>query len=97
MISAILILLQKGGEKIVVNKLELKAEMIRIGVSASDLGRALRVSQVTINKRLNGKLPWSTNEVKVVALMLGLTLEQVNVIFFDNQLPNGNSSPAETP
>jgi response regulator RpfG family c-di-GMP phosphodiesterase len=75
--------------------MELNVVMMRRGVTANDLADVIKLSRPSFTKRRNGQLPFKQHEIKLLTQALGLTQEQVNVIFFDGYLHDGNSaSPA---
>jgi hypothetical protein len=69
------------------NTMELNVAMTRNNVTAKKMAEAIRKSHVSFNKKRCGDVPFNVNEVKSIASALSLTLEQVNDIFFDSNLP----------
>ena len=69
--------------------LELKACRIRNNISVHSASQALGVSEDTYRKRELGQRKMSLDEVQKLAKLYKMTYEEVNDIFFDNQLPAG--------
>ena len=78
------------------NTMELNVAMMRKNVNAKDLSEAIKKSHVSFNKKRCGDVPFDVNEVKAIAVALELDLQQVNLIFFDNDLRGCNSYPVAT-
>jgi len=72
------------------NTTELNVAMVRKNVTANDMALAIRKSHVSFNKKRSGEIAFDANEIMALSTALSLTLQQVNVIFFDNILPDGN-------
>jgi len=68
------------------NTMELNVAMMRKNATANDLSNAIKKSHVTFNKKRCGDVPFDVNEVRTIANALELDLQQVNLIFFDNDL-----------
>ena len=79
------------------NTMELNVAMMRKNTTAKDMSEAIKKSHVSFNKKRCGDVPFDVNEVRAIASALGLDLQQVNLIFFDNSLRDCNLSPAFTP
>ncbi len=47
---------------------------------------AIGISSVTLSQRLNGKTEWKTNEIAKSCEVLGISLEDVALYFFDPEL-----------
>lgn len=67
--------------------MELKIARIRKKKSAKDLAFAIGKSTASYNKKERGEVRFSSDEITTVTKELELTPEQVNAIFFDNNLP----------
>lgn len=67
--------------------MELKIARIRKKKSAKDLAFAIGKSTASYNKKERGEVRFSSDEIATVTKELELTPEQVNAIFFDNNLP----------
>jgi len=79
------------------NTPELNAAMARKGLNAKDLSNAIKKSHVSFNKKRYGEVPFDVNEVREIASALALTIEQVDVIFFDGSLRGSNSYTVNAP
>ncbi len=62
--------------------MDLKAERVRNGLSQSQLAAKLNISQFTYNRKENGIVDFSLEEVKKLKKELKLTSRQINNIFF---------------
>ena len=51
-----------------------RAEMARAAVTQTRMGQDLRFSQQSISRRLNGHVPFTVDELDVIAEYLGLPL-----------------------
>ena len=67
--------------------MELNIARIRKKKSAKDLAFAIGKSTASYNKKERGEVRFSSDEITTVTKELELTPEQVNAIFFDNNLP----------
>lgn len=67
--------------------MELKIARVRKKKSAKDLAFAIGKSTASYNKKERGEVRFSSDEIATVTKELELTPEQVNAIFFDNNLP----------
>lgn len=50
----------------------IRAEAARVGVTQTDIARALGISQSAISARWNGKTEWSLDDIDTVAILLNL-------------------------
>lgn len=50
---------------------EVRAEMARQNISQETLSRAMNMNQATLSRRLNGRLPFTTDELAAAAHALG--------------------------
>lgn len=74
-----------------VNILELKGKRVANGYNQSDIAKKLDMTLKTFCIYENSKIcKFTTNQIKVISQLYKLTLEDVNHIFFENTLPNGN-------
>ncbi|MCL1986709.1 MAG: hypothetical protein FWG64_01890 [Firmicutes bacterium] len=73
-----------------INQLELSIAMLRKEKTSHDLAKLLGRSRVSLDTRRAGVTTFSTNDIIAIAKELELSLQQVNEIFFDNQLLDGN-------
>lgn len=60
--------------------------------SAKQIAQKLEISDSTYRKKEAGIIGFSDNEKITIAKLFGLSMEQVNRIFFDGQLPNGSGN-----
>lgn len=67
------------------NQLLLEYTLKAKGVSRETLARTQGWSAATTTRRLNGRTPWTVNEVRNL-LRLGFTLEDVEKIFFSDSV-----------
>ncbi len=72
------------------NTTEMKVAMLRKKVGSKEMADVIQKSRVSFDKKLFGHIPFDINEIQALATALSLTLQQVNVIFFDGNLPDGN-------
>ena len=60
------------------------------GFSQKQMADALGISVSSYQKKEAGDIRFSDGEKVMVAKILGLSMDQVNQIFFGGELPNGN-------
>ena len=65
-----------------INKLELKAVMVRYGDRQEDLADAIGISLSALNMRINGSIPFRQPEIEKIALRYNLSAEDIQRIFF---------------
>lgn len=58
------------------------------GYKQYQMADKIGLSRQTYNYKENGRLPFNAEEIIKISRELDLTLEEVNEIFFDGQLPN---------
>ena len=63
-----------------------------VGFSQKQMADALGISESSYQKKEAGDIRFSDSEKVAVAKILGLSMDQVNQIFFGGELPNGNES-----
>ncbi len=68
------------------NKLELKADIARRGMSGVSLSRELGVSESTFFRKLGGHADFTLSEVQDIIRILDLDQTRINDIFFSNGL-----------
>jgi DNA-binding XRE family transcriptional regulator len=68
----------------------LKSKRIFKGILQKNAAQKLGLTEKTYNHKENGKIQFKANEILTISILLDLTMEDVNEIFFDNTLPNGN-------
>lgn len=68
----------------------LKLKSIRVGKGyiQSKLAKEMGTSENTYNRKELGMIAFTIEEVKKISEILDLDIDQVNDIFFDNQLTN---------
>ena len=69
-----------------VNKNMLDAAMISKGYNSGVMGGFIGLNRMSYDNKRNGKVPFQANEIREIARVLDLSMEQVNVIFFDGKL-----------
>lgn len=69
-----------------VNVNEFKAALVRKGLTAGDLAEMIGISRQSLSYRMNNIVEFRISEVEKVSQILGLTLEEKNLIFFENQV-----------
>ena len=62
------------------------------GFSQKQMADALGISESSYQKKEAGDIRFSDGEKVMVAKILGLSMDQVNQIFFGGELPNGNDN-----
>lgn len=62
------------------------------GFSQKQMADALGISESSYQKKEAGDIQFSDGEKVMVAKILGLSMDQVNQIFFGGELPNGNDN-----
>ncbi|NOW85583.1 DNA-binding XRE family transcriptional regulator [Clostridium beijerinckii] len=70
----------------------LKSKRISKGLLQKKAAEELGLTEKSYNHKENGKTEFKTNEILKISSVLNLTIDDVNEIFFDNSLPNGNRS-----
>lgn len=56
---------------------EIRAELGRQGRSQRDLARALGWTEVKVSRRLRGRVPWTVDDVELVASILDVPRSQL--------------------
>ena len=59
-------------------------------VSLETLGKVIGKSVVSYGKKERGEVPFKPSEVIALSKFYGLTYDEMNAIFYDNNLPCGN-------
>ena len=59
-------------------------------VPLEKLGKVIGKSTVSYGKKERGEVPFIPSEVMALSEFYGLTYEEMNAIFYDNNLPIGN-------
>lgn len=76
-----------------VNINEFKAAMVRKGLTAGELAELIGISRQSLSYRINNAIDFRISEVERISQILGLSLEEKNLIFFGNQV---DRSPTAT-
>lgn len=79
------------------NAIELKVARTRKGFTQEYVASCLGISTVGYSKKERGESRFSPEQITAVARVLEMDQDQVNTIFFDGQLPKGNSSSWKLP
>lgn len=66
------------------NSPEFYASLARSGVSKSQAAKSLGISVTSLRRKAMGQTEFRGSEIKTLSLMLGLSLSEVNAIFFDS-------------
>lgn len=62
---------------------EFRAAVARAGVTNRELASGLGLSEQAFYNKLNGKAEFKNSEIKRITMILALTMDSVNQIFFD--------------
>lgn len=62
---------------------QLCTQMIEKGVTKRDVANRLNMSEQALYNKLNGTSEFKNSEIKVLAKILDLSMNDVNIIFFD--------------
>lgn len=65
---------------------EFRAAIARAGVSKRDIAARLGVSEQAFYNKLNGRAEFKNSEIIKLSEMLGLSMDDVNLIFFSNSV-----------
>lgn len=65
------------------NYLKLSAQMTEKGITKRDVALQLNVSEQALYNKLKGLTEFKNSEIKTLASMLDLSMNDVNLIFFD--------------
>lgn len=66
----------------------LKSKRVLLGCTQKDVAKHIGISEKTYNFKEKGKIYFKPNEIISITSKLNLTIQEVNKIFFDNNLPN---------
>lgn len=73
------------------NVQELKGRRIARNIRQDQMAEKLHISNKTMNEKENSAVcKFSVDDIKIMVRECGMTLQDVNNIFFDGELPNGN-------
>lgn len=64
----------------------LKSKMALKEMSVERLSELVGIGKVAMYRRFNGELEFKANEIKSISDVLDLNIEDVNVIFFNNEV-----------
>lgn len=70
----------------------LKGKRVSQNKTQTDMARVIEKSVDAYAKKERGKVLFTPDEARVIAVSLNLTLEEFNDIFFDSKLPFGNNT-----
>ena len=65
---------------------ELRAAIARSGETNRSIAKHLDISEQALNKKIKGETEFKSSEIKTVAQVLSLSLSDVNLIFFDEEV-----------
>lgn len=63
---------------------EIRAEMVRHGMSGAEFGEKLGVSGATVSAKLCGKTPWTVDEMYYIMDLFNLPYNKLHVFFPKN-------------
>ena len=64
------------------NTAELRAALARKGLTNREVSARLNISEQAFYNKVNGNTEFKNSEIKLLAQILGLSMEDVNIIFF---------------
>ena len=70
----------------VLNCPELRASIARAGVTNRSLAAQLGLSEQALYNKIQGETEFKGSEIKNIARILGLSMGDVNLIFFDREV-----------
>ncbi|MDY5912430.1 MAG: helix-turn-helix transcriptional regulator [Inconstantimicrobium porci] len=65
----------------------LKSKRILVGLTQRKIAKKLGISEKSYNHKEQGKSDFKLQEVKSISKKINLSMEEVNNIFFDGDLP----------
>lgn len=68
------------------NTNEFKAALVRKGITSGELAEMIGLSRQSLSYRMNNIVEFRISEVEKIAQILGLNLEEKNLIFFGSQV-----------
>lgn len=72
------------------NKAKLSGRMAEAGLSQRELARRLRKNKNTVNRKFNGQVPFTADEIVAIGEILGITSpKELAEIFLPLPYPNG--------
>lgn len=73
------------------NSSKLKGLRVEKGKTQEEMAKAIEKSLDSYAKKERGEVIFLPDEIAIISNLLEMTFEQVNDIFFDGKLLNGNS------
>lgn len=64
------------------NRQALKIALVRNGMSMQKLADEMNITSTTLSYKINGKRQFNQSEIKAIANILDLSLEEIGTIFF---------------
>lgn len=68
------------------NRPEMRMAVAREGKTYKALAAAIKVSEQALYNKMRGESEFKESEIKTLARELNLSMEEVNLIFFDNEV-----------
>ena len=68
------------------NYAELRASIARKGITNRRLAEALGISEQSLYNKMQGIREFKNSEIKHISKILGLSMRDVNIIFFDKSV-----------
>lgn len=68
------------------NQSEFRVAVARRGISNRAMAGRLELSEQAFYNKINGQSEFKNSEIKALAEMLGLSMAEVNAIFFDGEV-----------
>ena len=68
------------------NYAELRASIARKGITNRHLAEALGISEQSLYNKMQGIREFKNSEIKHISKILGLSMRDVNIIFFDKSV-----------
>lgn len=67
---------------------KLKSKRVLKGYKQTEIAEFMGITPKTYNRKELGKVEFKKNEIILLSKCLELSMEDINEIFFDNNLPN---------
>ena len=74
------------GGKMVFQKNEFKAEVVRKGMTLENVANAIGIDVASLHRKMNGSSDFYRKEIESIVILLGLSGEDVLRIFFAEQV-----------
>lgn len=68
------------------NTLELKAAMVRKGMTAETLADTIGISSQSLSYKVNNKREFTSSEIANISIALGLSIAERDLIFFGTEV-----------